>query len=89
MQMARSLVLRLNLVIITIGQCILNILQKWHLNESSDIVHNTLTWDGKPISQHRVALTREVRLETGSGEGLGEKATPPTFPAHNPLLIKF
>lgn len=43
-----------------------------------DIVHNTLTWKATNFPAPR-SLTREVRLETGSGEGLGEKEqTPPT-----------
>ena len=43
-----------------------------------DIVHNTLTWTATNFPAPR-SLTREVRLETGSGEGLGEKEqTPPT-----------
>ena len=43
-----------------------------------DIVHNTLTWTATNFPAPRT-LTREVRLETGSGEGLGEKEqTPPT-----------
>lgn len=43
-----------------------------------DVVHNTLTWTATNFPAPR-SLTREVRLETGSGEGLGEKEqTPPT-----------
>ena len=43
-----------------------------------DLVHNTLTWTATNFPEPR-SLTREVRLESGSGEGLGEKdQTPPT-----------
>jgi LPXTG cell wall surface protein len=43
-----------------------------------DLVHNTLTWKATNFPEPR-SLTREVRLESGSGEGLGEKdQTPPT-----------
>ena len=43
-----------------------------------DIVHNTLTWTATNFPAPR-SLTREVRLESGTGEGLGEKdQTPPT-----------
>lgn len=43
-----------------------------------DLVHNTLTWTATNFPAPR-SLTREVRLESGSGEGLGEKdQTPPT-----------
>ena len=43
-----------------------------------DLVHNALTWTATNFSAPR-SLTREVRLESGSGEGLGEKdQTPPT-----------
>lgn len=38
-----------------------------------DIVHNTLTWTATNFPTFTRSLTREVRLETGSGEGLGEK----------------
>ena len=43
-----------------------------------DLVHNALTWTATNFPAPR-SLTREVRLESGSGEGLGEKdQTPPT-----------
>lgn len=43
-----------------------------------DIVHNTLTWTATNFPAPR-SLTRELRLESGTGEGLGEKdQTPPT-----------
>lgn len=43
-----------------------------------DLVHNTLTWTATNFPEPR-SLTRELRLESGSGEGLGEKdQTPPT-----------
>ena len=43
-----------------------------------DIVHNTLTWTATNFPAPR-SLTRELRLESGTGEGLGEKEqTPPT-----------
>ena len=43
-----------------------------------DLVHNALTWTATNFLAPR-SLTREVRLESGSGEGLGEKdQTPPT-----------
>ena len=43
-----------------------------------DLVHNALTWTATNFPSPR-SLTREVRLESGSGEGLGEKdQTPPT-----------
>ena len=37
-----------------------------------DLVHNALTWTATNFPAPR-SLTREVRLESGSGEGLGEK----------------
>lgn len=43
-----------------------------------DLVHNALTWTATNFPAPR-SLTREVRLESGTGEGLGEKdQTPPT-----------
>ena len=43
-----------------------------------DVVHNTLTWTATNFPAPR-SLTRELRLESGTGEGLGEKEqTPPT-----------
>lgn len=43
-----------------------------------DTVHNTLTWTATNFPAPR-SLTRELRLESGTGEGLGEKEqTPPT-----------
>ena len=45
-----------------------------------DIVHNTLTWKATNFPEPR-SLTRELRLESGSGEGLGEKEQMPPTPS--------